>query len=201
MIDVKDNTEHSFAEFTENWTFVAQNSKLIQKGYEPPIHNFSITTTGDITDIVLEDAGYTFLLISHKLEKANMRKKEQINRIYDFAQENGYQFYCLNASLSDDIDDYITESGAKYPMAMTDGTTLKTIIRSNPGLLLLKGGTIYNKWHCNDLPEFNAPLESSELGKIQLNQPVRKTLTAAGVFFVPVLVLIGFRIITVRRKK
>ena len=201
MIDVKDKTEYDYYEFIENWTLGERKDELIEKGYEPPIHDFSITTDYDITEDVLEDTNYTFLLISYKLEKANMKKSKQINEIYEFAQKNGYKFYCLNSSSSDDIDDYITESGAKYPMAMTDGTTLKTIIRANPGLVLLKDGTIYNKWHFNDFPEFNAPLETSALGKIQPNQPVKKTLMAAVVFFVPVLVLIGFRIIAVRKKK
>jgi len=203
MIDVQDGTEHNFSEFTGDWTFVAQNSKLIKKGYEPPIHDFSISTyeDGDITEEVLEDSNYTFLLISYKLEKANMQKSEAINEIYNFAQNNGYKFYCLNASLSDDIEDYTRESNAKYPMATTDGTTLKTIIRANPGLLLLKDGTVYNKWHFNDLPKFTEPLTNSKLGEIQPNQAVRKTLTAAVVFFVPVLALIGFRIIGLRRGK
>ena len=206
--DSKDEIEHEFSEFSTGWTFVAQNSKRIKKGYEPPIHDFSITTyeDGDITEEILEDENYTFLLISPKLEKANLRKSEQINQIYEFAQRYGYKFYALTASLSDDIEDYIRETGAKYPFAMTDETTLKTIIRSNPGLLLLKDGTILNKWHFNDLPNFAAPLETSALGEIQPNHATKKTLIAAVIFFVPILampilVLIGFRVITIRKKK
>ncbi|MDR0873221.1 MAG: DoxX family membrane protein [Prevotellaceae bacterium] len=203
VIDIKDNTEYAFGDFAKEWTFVAQTSKLIKKGYEPPIHDFSITTDedGDITEEVLADTNYTFLLIAYKLEKADQTHSAEINKIYDYAQSQGYKFYCLHSSLNEDLIDYVQEGDAKYPFATADETTLKTIIRANPGLLLLKNGTILNKWHYNDLPAFDAPLAGSKLGKVQLNNAVGKTLTAAGIFLVPIIILIGFRIITVRKKK
>ena len=175
------------------WTFVDQKSKLLKKGYEPPIHDFSIELegVGDITKEVLEDKGYTFLLISNKLENAVLRKSFEINRIYQYALENGYPFYCMNSSLEKDREDYRDETGAEYPFATTDNITLKTIVRSNPGLVLIKNGTVLNKWHYNDLPEFDQPLENSPLGEMKKVNNVGTILFIFFSFFVPVFVLIG----------
>lgn len=120
-------------------------TEVIEKGYEPPIHDFSITneqTGEDITDSVLTAKGYTFLLISPYLEKADDSDFGDLDFIYEYAEENGYHFYGLTASNDDGIARWRNITGAEYPFFLTDGTTLETIIRSNPGLLLLKDGTI-----------------------------------------------------------
>jgi uncharacterized membrane protein YphA (DoxX/SURF4 family) len=137
------------------WTFVDSKSKLIKKGYEPPIHDFTITTEqgDDITDEVLADDNYTFLLIAHKLEKASDSNIDKINEIYDYAKQNGYNFICLTASLPSQIKEWKENTGAEYPFCTMDDITLKTIIRSNPGLLLIKKGTIINKWPDKKIPE------------------------------------------------
>lgn len=181
------------------WKFISSESKLIRKGYEPPIHDFSITLTDtgdDITEEVLQSPDYTFLLISYKLEKASMKDPENINEVYNYATQNGYRFYCLNASLENEQEDYVKRTDAQYPLAITDGTTLKTIIRSNPGLLLLKDGTIINKWHYRNIPTFNEPLEKSEWGIAPKPTATKNTLAAAVILFLPL-----FLIIVLNRKK
>jgi uncharacterized membrane protein YphA (DoxX/SURF4 family) len=151
------------------WDFVEADTKLIKQGYEPPIHGFSITTEDgdDITDEVLNDPHYTFLLIAHKLEQASDLQIENINAIYDYASQNGYRFLCLTASLPDAITEWVESTGAEYPFCTTDDIALKTIIRSNPGLLLIKGGTVINKWPNRRIPnedDLQTPLEDSPLG-------------------------------------
>ncbi|NCC99389.1 MAG: DoxX family membrane protein [Bacteroidia bacterium] len=135
------------------WTFVLQNSVLIKRGYVPPIHDFSVQLEdGDITDLILENQGYTFLLVSSKLEKADVSRQKDINALYDYANSNGIAFYCLTSSFHEDVEAFKTANNVKYPIGATDEITLKTIIRSNPGLVLLKAGNVVAKWHYNDLP-------------------------------------------------
>ena len=203
VVDIATGETTDFTAFAQEWTFVDQNSKLIRKGFEPPIHNFSITTLedGDITQDVLTDPNYTFLLISYKLERASLRDSARINRIFDFARENGYRFYCLNASLYEDVEDFIQLTGAKFPMARTDAVTLKTIIRSNPGLVLIKDGTIINKWHHRNLPVFDKPLAESELGQIPAPTAIRNTIIALSILFVPVFVLMLVGLLFCRKKE
>jgi uncharacterized membrane protein YphA (DoxX/SURF4 family) len=137
------------------WTFVDTKSNLIRKGYEPSIHNFTITTEQghDITDEILTDDNYTFLLIAHKLEEACDSNIDKINEIYDYAKQNGYNFICLTASLPSQIKEWKENTGAEYPFCTMDDVTLKTIIRSNPGLMLIKKGTIINKWPDRKIPK------------------------------------------------
>ena len=60
----------------------------------------------------------------------------------------------MTASSDEMIEEFRHEVQAAYPFYFTDETTLKTIVRSNPELLLLKRGTIIGKWHYNDFPTF-----------------------------------------------
>ncbi|MBQ1854862.1 MAG: DoxX family protein, partial [Prevotella sp.] len=137
------------------WTYVDARTELIEKGYEPPIQDLSIverSTGNDITQQVLTHKGYTFLLVSPHLEYADDSDFGDIDRIYEYAQDNGYPFYCLTASSDKGIEQWSNITGAEYPFCTTDATTLKTIIRSNPGLLLLRDGVVVRKWSHNDLP-------------------------------------------------
>lgn len=137
------------------WTYVDARTELIEKGYEPPIQDLSIverSTGDDITQQVLTHRGYTFLLVSPHLEYADDSDFGDIDRIYEYAQDNGYPFYCLTASSDKGIEQWSNITGAEYPFCTTDATTLKTIIRSNPGLLLLRDGVVVRKWSHNDLP-------------------------------------------------
>ena len=154
----KDGVEQAFT--LENypaedstWTFVRQESKLIEQGYVPPIHDFSIVTEdGDITDLILEDAGYTLLVISHKVEKAATKNIKCVKSTIANAKKAGANVIWLTSSYSDEIEEFKTQYGIEDTFGATDDITLKTIVRSNPGLVLIKDATVIEKWHHNALP-------------------------------------------------
>ena len=137
------------------WTFVDSKTVTVKEGYVPPIHDFSITAADgeDITDMVLGREGNTFLLISPDLDKADDQNFGDIDQIYEFCQDNSIPFYCLTASTEKSQQHWQNITGAEYPFCMTDATTLKTMIRSNPGLMLLEKGVVRGKWSHNRLPD------------------------------------------------
>lgn len=138
-----------------SWTFVDAKHELISKGYTPPIHDFSIVGNdgSDITDMVLASTNYNFLLVAYNLEKSSLKNQEKINKLAAYCQSMGYPFYCLTADGEEGVDKFISKTRATYPFYTTDEITLKTMVRSNPGLILIKEGTLLEKWNHNDIPE------------------------------------------------
>ncbi len=188
------------------WTFVDSRTILKEKGYEPPIHDFSIARVEDgedITQEILQNPGYTFLLIAYRIEDADNSSIDLVNEIYDYSVEHQYGFYCLTSSPDEAIEHWKDQTGAEYPFCLTDGITLKTIIRSNPGLVLLKDGTIYGKWSYNNLPDefvLNAPLEQLELGQLKTSDHRYTTLRVVLWFILPLLVFTGLDLLLIKRR-
>ena len=179
----------------DSWKFIDSKTVQTSEGYIPPIHDFSITDnkTGlDLTNSVLSHKGYTFLLIAPHLETADDSNFGDIDRLYEYAQSYDIPFYCLTASTTKAIKRWIDLTGAEYPFCITDEAVLKTIIRSNPGLLLLKDGTIINKWSHNNLPneaKLSRPISQSSLGKMPKDSVPAKILEIVLWFILPLTLL------------
>lgn len=190
------------------WTLVETRTVVKEKGYEPPIHDFSmlsIDSGTDITDSVLTDPGYTFLLVVHRVEEADDSYIDLINEIYDYSVEHGYGFYALTSSPEEEIALWCDRTGAEYPFCQMDDITLKTIIRSNPGLLLLKGGTILNKWSDSQLPDEYVLTDSLDRLALGRQKHVNDWYTMGYVllwFLVPLVIVIGAdQLFIVRRNR
>ena len=177
------------------WTFVDSQTRLIKAGYEPLIHDFSMISFesgDDLTEQILADTSYTFLLVSPRLSVADDGRMDLINEVYDYSREYQYAFYCLTASGEDDIVQWCEKTGAEYPFCLSDEITLKTIIRSNPGLLLLKGGVVINKWSHNNLPDetqLNDSLDRLALGQLNVDSATMRFLKLVLWFCVPLVLL------------
>ena len=177
------------------WEYVDTRTVQTKKGYEPPIHDFALTScdTGeDITEQVLTKKGYTFLLVSPRLAVADDSNFGDIDQIYEYAEENGADFYCVTASANNEIERWRDLTGAEYQFCNADETTLKTMIRSNPGLMLLKDGTIIGKWSHNALPQtddLTAPLQQLTIGKAQNDSTTERLLIVLLTFFMPLSAL------------
>jgi hypothetical protein len=160
--NLKSGEEKAFTEAnypwqdTLNWKFVKMGEqKLIQKGYKPPIHDFRIETPEgeDIKDFFLYDEKGTFMVIASNLQKTNIEGFKKIAQLAIDAKHKGYNFIALTATSPDSFEAFKNETGAQFDFFNTDEITLKTIVRSNPGLILLKKGTILGKYHFNDIPK------------------------------------------------
>ena len=160
--NIKTGKEKEFTEAnypwqdTLNWKFVKmEDPVLIQKGYTPPIHDFRIETPEgeDIKDFFLYEEKGTFMVIAYNLEKSNREGMKKIAQLAIEAKRKGYKFIALTATSPDSFEAFKAETGADFDFFNTDEITLKTIVRSNPGLILLKKGTILGKYHFNDIPK------------------------------------------------
>ncbi|WP_321289877.1 BT_3928 family protein [uncultured Sunxiuqinia sp.] len=176
----KNKNTGEIKEFTEenspwqdsiNWEYESIDTKLVQEGYKAPIHNFFIETAEgeDIKDFFLYDENFTFFFISKNLDDADTSNIEQLRELAQYANDHEINFIGLTSSLPENVDAYIAEHDLPFEMFNADEITLKTMIRSNPGLMLIKNGTILDKWHYNDFPtieEFEKQLKYFEvLGK------------------------------------
>ena len=149
----KEFTLDNYPKNDTTWTFVDQRSTLIKKGYEPPIHDFAIEDEewNDITDDVLAYEGQTYLVVAYDLKLADEGAMAQVQRLYNrCVLSRDTRCYVLTASTDEDIEQLRQRTGVTYPFCKMDPITLKTIIRSNPGIVLIQGGTVQAKWAWRD---------------------------------------------------
>jgi len=154
----KEFTLENYPKGDPSWTFVDQKSVLISKGYKAPIHDFSIMNEqfDDITKEVLNYSGNTYLLICYDINETSVDGAMKAEQIYQKVKKEGIKFYALTASSDDDIRKFTDKTGVTYPFWKTDMTALKTVIRANPGLVLLKSGTVEGKWNWRDFDKSEA---------------------------------------------
>jgi len=160
----KTGATQEFAQFPPNyqndWDYVSNRTETIKKGIEPKIKDFSITSIAsgnDVTDSVLSNPNYNFILVSLSLSDAN-KNPEVIKKINDLATDclkNHVGFICLTAE-DNEVEKYAQQYHPPYSFYTTDGTVLKTMIRSNPGLILIKGGVVIADWHYHSIPDYNS---------------------------------------------
>lgn len=194
----KDGVEKEFTlqEYPDStWTFVDSRTVVVKQGYEPPIQDFSMLSQEDgedLTEQVLSDEGYTFLLVAHQLPLADDSKIDLINELYEYSMEYGYGFYALTSSSDEDIEEWRVNTGAEYPFCLMDNITLKTMIRSNPGLMLLKEGKVIQKWHVNNFPDeyqLTASLDKLPMGYVDEQSMTAKAIAVVAWFVFPLLLV------------
>jgi len=140
---------------TLQWEFVDSESKLIKRGYEPPIHDFAIMDSygNDLVEKILSDEGYSMIMLANKLagaDKEALIQAGEWSQLGNFASD--FSFYAVTAATSAEVESISSELGLGYQFLAGDEIMIKTIIRSNPGFLLVKNGAILGKWAYRDFP-------------------------------------------------
>jgi len=117
----------------------------------PPIHDFYLETNDgrNLTDDVLAD-DKVMLVIAYNISKSDRDGFSNVKSVTDKALQEGYKVYALSASLDEEFNDIKEEFDLNFDMLFCDETTLKTIIRANPGILTLQEGVVKGKWNWID---------------------------------------------------
>jgi uncharacterized membrane protein YphA (DoxX/SURF4 family) len=133
--------------------FISVDTKEIQAGYEPPIHDFTIER--DDTDYTTQflTTDNLIVVIAYNLSNSEKEGYANIKQVTDAAIKNGYEVIGLSASSKSVMDELTDENELNFKFYFCDETTLKTIVRSNPGILELQKGTVLQKLHWNDALE------------------------------------------------
>jgi uncharacterized membrane protein YphA (DoxX/SURF4 family) len=137
-----------------SWKFTDTRLKLVKEGFKPRIETFYVYDAdgADVSGRLLHSDGLLLLLVIPRMEEASDKPVDALDNLYEYAREHNISFYCVTGSAPARIRDWINATGAEYPFLFADHALLTTIIRSNPGLVLLSGGTVLGKWHYNDMP-------------------------------------------------
>ena len=179
----KDGVNHEFteAEFMESelwtdpaWTFVDRQTRF----EAPDIENFILESLvfdketqrwlfyEPVTYQILAEPNYLFLMISHSLDRMRTRHLRHFKAINRYAQQHGYSFYLLTGSPLYIIDEWEQRHQTGFRFLHADQRLVHTITRTNPGLMLLKEGTIVNKWAGSEVAaigRLNVPLNETNL--------------------------------------
>ncbi|SMO59414.1 BT_3928 family protein [Solitalea koreensis] len=150
-----------------DWEYVkASDPVLVKKGYTPPIRDLKINDSdgNDVTSTLLENPDYSFWIVENDLPKTNKKVQEQLNKITLLGEEYKIRTIGLTSTSPLDAETFRHEVNAYYEFYFADAVPLKSMVRANPGLILLKNGVVINKWHYNNLPTVD------ELRKNYLNK-------------------------------
>ena len=154
--EIRSFTEENYPwQDTLNWEYESTSERLVKKGYITPIHDLVIEhpTLGNITEEILEDDNHTILAVAYNLNQSDTQYQPAINRLAEYACEKGIRFYGLTSSTERDIEAYKKRNHVPYEFCTADEIQLKTMIRSNPGVIILREGTILDKWAGKDVPD------------------------------------------------
>lgn len=136
------------------WTYVeTRRTEKNTEGLATADFYVSNADGEDVTEDILYNDNFTILLTIPDLMKADEGCIDKINEAFDFTKENGFAFYCLTASSEEKPQQYWRDhTGAEYEYFIADNRLIKTIVRGNPGMVLMKDGVIIKKWSNHNMP-------------------------------------------------
>ena len=134
-------------EFTKNVT-----TKVVREAEEPPIHDFTIELDVDETDYFLSQDN-VLVVVAYDLSKSDVEGFKQMKIKTDEALKKGYKVIGMTAGTQPERAAIINEYGLNFQFYFCDGTTLKTIVRSNPGIFEMDKGTIMQKLHWSNIKD------------------------------------------------
>ena len=154
---VEEFSEATYPWDDNNYEFFDRQTKLVFQGDVAAITDFTMMAAdgNDYAQDFFNEEGYVFMFVVYDINKTDVAAMEKINKFVDNCNANGNYVIGLTASLYDDVEDFRHENQAMFDFFTCDAITLKTIVRANPGIVLMKKGKILAKWDANHLPAYD----------------------------------------------
>jgi uncharacterized membrane protein YphA (DoxX/SURF4 family) len=154
IIHFRSTSLDSFPDST--FDYYCRHDFLVRKGNcAATVLDFNLVdpeTGNSLNDSLLRLKGVQFFLVMEDLDKTDHDAMGRINLLYAECEKKHIPFNGLSNGDPEHVNNFRVQTGAKFPMLQVDGTALKTMIRSNPGLMMLRDGVVVGMWHANDIP-------------------------------------------------
>jgi uncharacterized membrane protein YphA (DoxX/SURF4 family) len=135
------------------WKFISQ--RVIDPNADQAMALRADDESGnDVTGSIIDNPDFQFILVAYDLAATDKEAFMRILPFYKKAEADGYSFVCLTATDFQGIRKFRLANGTAFEFYTADDVVLKTMVRSNPGLILLKNGKVIGKWHYNDFPTY-----------------------------------------------
>ncbi len=143
----------------DNWEIVGTpESRLVKEGYQPKIRDLKISDASgtDYTKEIIENPYYSLVMVAWNLKDADEQAISALNALALNATEQfNIRTVLLTANSAQDADAFSKRMKLFMEIFYADAVPLKSMVRANPGILLLKNGVIVDKWHYHDIPSFD----------------------------------------------
>lgn len=156
--EIKEFTLKNYPWEDSTWKWVKTESVLIREGYKPKIKDLRLTDAdgNDYTEDILSYPAYQLVVIVYDFDHTNQKAFKKINQLAEqIEKKHQLRTIGVTASNNQKTEYYRHELNTPYDFYFCDATTLKTMVRANPGIMLLKNGTVVEKWHYNNLPNYD----------------------------------------------
>lgn len=154
----KDGEEFTFENYPSEGDYEFISMDLVNPEAEPKITDLNVwTDEDDFTDDLM--IGNKLLVVIYSADKANTFNMEEIKKLSENLP-NGIDAWILTSSGYSIFEPFRHEHQLALPFYYADATVLKTMVRSNPGILLISNGTVKGKWHHNDVPDLEELIDS-----------------------------------------
>ncbi|WP_252586296.1 BT_3928 family protein [Solitalea agri] len=138
-----------------DWEYVkASDPVLVKEGFKVPIRDLKLSDEdgNDITMVILEDPEYSFWVVEYDLEKANKSIQLELNKLTLMTEKYHSRTIGLTSATPLTADTFRHEHNIYYEFFFGDAVPLKSMVRANPGVMLMKKGTVINKWSFRNMP-------------------------------------------------
>lgn len=153
----KDFTTQNFPWQDTTWKFVdSKTTEVSPAKNEPPIKDFAIGNYNgeDVTQTILNYPGHLMMLFVKDVKEAKTDKIEALRQLSEACTKAGVPFIAISASNDLETAEFTKKHSLNFSFYTIDGTVCKTAMRSNPGLMWLKAGTVMGKYSYADYPAF-----------------------------------------------
>jgi hypothetical protein len=142
-----------------DWVVVGNpESKLIKKGFTPKITDLNIQDAqgNNYTQELLSSPYYQLYIVAYNLKATNKKAINRINALAaNLTQNYNVRTIFLTSNSPTDAAAFAKEHRLISEIFYADGVPLKSMVRANPGLILIKNGTVINKWHYHNMPKYD----------------------------------------------
>ncbi len=142
-----------------NWQVTGDpERRLVKTGFTPKIRDLAIKDAqgNDYTQELLSSPFYSLWIVAYDLKRTNAEAMNKLNALaINMTRDYNTRTILLTSNAAPEAAAFARSHHLISEIFYADEVPLKTMVRANPGVILLKNGTVVNKWHYHTVPVYD----------------------------------------------